>query len=106
MYRARGICPCLKTSYPDLCCGSFGMNQLAHKGITRGEVASFVGALPFKAALSSAGLTRYDERDIARCEDMACGVVYERRKVEKVEFLADWSKEEAMVPRLCGDCFG
>jgi hypothetical protein len=46
------------------------MNQLAHKGMTRGEVAKRVGALPFRAALSSAGLIRYEERDIARWVDM------------------------------------
>lgn len=73
------------------------MNQLAHKGMTRGEVAKRVGALPFRAALSSAGLTRYDERDIARCADMLCKGLKEFRKGEKVEDAADRSRE-AMLP--------
>lgn len=73
------------------------MNQLAHKGMTRGEVAKRVGALPFRAALSSAGLTRYDERDIARCADMLCEDLRELRRGEKVEDAADRSNE-AMLP--------
>lgn len=74
------------------------MNQLAHKGMTRGEVARRVGALPFMAWWSSVGLIRYEERDIARCEDMVVGwVVNVRLTVDRVEVLADWSREETIL---------
>ena len=59
--RADGMWDFLKTAWPVRFCGSLGRNQLAHRGMMRGEVASLEGALSLRAACSSAGLTRKEE---------------------------------------------
>jgi hypothetical protein len=40
-----------------------GINQAAHKGITRGDVEIFVDGFFFKASESSFGVTRYDAKE-------------------------------------------